>query len=183
MISKLIPTERLRIATLSDRHATAMQSAAADRAIADTMISLPHPYPVGEALRHIEHLERQRESGRVFAFAIETIDTGDFCGTVEIRDIDREHEQGELSFWLARPAWGQGYMSEVLPVALRLGFEDIKLNRLYAHHMVRNPASGRVLEKNGFKREAVLRDRVRKWGVFEDVCLWAMLRRDWTAGD
>ena len=45
--------------------------------------------------------------------------------------------------------------------------------------MVRNPASGRVLEKVGMKREGLLRQRVRKWGVFEDVILVAILRDDW----
>lgn len=45
--------------------------------------------------------------------------------------------------------------------------------------MVRNPASGRVLEKIGRKQEGLLRHRVRKWGVFEDVVLLAILRADW----
>jgi RimJ/RimL family protein N-acetyltransferase len=45
--------------------------------------------------------------------------------------------------------------------------------------MLRNPACGRVLEKNGFKLEGLLRQRVRKWGQFEDVSLWAILRKDW----
>ena len=49
--------------------------------------------------------------------------------------------------------------------------------------MTRNPASGRVLERNGFHREGVLRQRVRKWGRYEDVALWALLREDWRGAD
>jgi RimJ/RimL family protein N-acetyltransferase len=45
--------------------------------------------------------------------------------------------------------------------------------------MARNPASGNVLKKNGFVQEGLLRQRVRKWGVFEDVVLLAILREDW----
>jgi [ribosomal protein S5]-alanine N-acetyltransferase len=45
--------------------------------------------------------------------------------------------------------------------------------------MVRKPASGRVLEKVGMKREGLLRQPVRKWGKFEDVVLLAILREDW----
>ena len=45
--------------------------------------------------------------------------------------------------------------------------------------MVRNPASGRVLEKSGMQREGLLRQRVRKWGRFEDVVILAILRKDW----
>ena len=45
--------------------------------------------------------------------------------------------------------------------------------------MLRNPASGRVLEKIGMKREGILRERVRKWGVFEDVAVLSVLRKEW----
>ncbi len=45
--------------------------------------------------------------------------------------------------------------------------------------MVRNPASGRVLEKSGMQREGLLHQRVRKWGKFEDVVVFAILRQDW----
>ena len=34
-------------------------------------------------------------------------------------------------------------------------------------------------ERSGMKREGLLRQRVRKWGVFEDVVLMAILRDDW----
>jgi RimJ/RimL family protein N-acetyltransferase len=47
--------------------------------------------------------------------------------------------------------------------------------------MERNPATGRVLEKNGFRQEGMLRQRVRKWGRFEDVALLAILKQDWQA--
>jgi RimJ/RimL family protein N-acetyltransferase len=70
-------------------------------------------------------------------------------------------------------------MSEALKPVLCFGFEELSLNRLYAYHMARNPASGKVLKKNGFVQEGLLRQRVRKWGVFEDVVLLAILREDW----
>ena len=46
--------------------------------------------------------------------------------------------------------WGHGYATEVVTALLRYAFEELDLNRIYAHHMVRNPASGRVMEKAGF---------------------------------
>ncbi len=142
------------------------------------MISLPHPYPDGEAERFIAHQIVENKAGRAVTFVIETLPDNEFCGLAEIRDIDLEHSQGELSFWLALEAWGKGYMSEVVNVVVAHGFKDLGLNRLYAYHMLRNPASGRVLEKNGFRREGILRQRVRKWDRYEDVALWAILRKD-----
>jgi ribosomal-protein-alanine N-acetyltransferase len=61
---------------------------------------------------------------------------------------------------------------------IQYGFEALDLNRIYAHHMARNPAAGKVLLHAGMRREGLLRQRVRKWGVFEDVVLYAILRDD-----
>lgn len=142
------------------------------------MISIPHPYPEGEAERYIARQEKEREAGHAFTFIIEQKTEG-FCGLIELRAIDRIHLQGELSFWLKIEAWGKGYMSEAVRAMVKYGFESQGLNRLYAFHMLRNPSTGRVLEKNGFRQEGLLRQRVIKWGKFEDVALWAILHQDW----
>lgn len=176
-----IKTPRLRLRPVTSEDAPAIEAVARLREIADTMISIPHPYPSGEAARYVAARQAERAAGTGEAFTIERGDDGAFCGQVEVRDIDREHALAELSFWLAPAAWGQGYMSEVVQAVLRYGFETLGLNRLYAYHMTRNPASGRVLEKNGFRQEGLLRQRVRKWGRFEDVALWAALADEWRA--
>lgn len=180
MIEQLtLETPRLRLRPLELSDASDIQKAASTRGIADTMISLPHPYPEGEAERYIARQQAEREAGRTFTFTINKKAEEWFCGLIEVRDIDREHSQGELSFWLAVETWEQGYMSEAVQAVVRYGFEDLGLNRLYAYNMLRNPASGRVLEKNGFKQEGLLRQRVRKWGQYEDVVLSAILQQEW----
>jgi len=143
------------------------------------MISIPHPYSANAAERYVARQQAERKAGRSVTFTIEHKAEGRFYGLVQVRDIDREHSLGELSFWLAVESWGRGYMSEAVHAAVRYGFKSLNLNRLYAYHMLRNSASGRVLEKNGFKQEGLLRQRVRKWGKFEDVALWAILRQEW----
>jgi RimJ/RimL family protein N-acetyltransferase len=175
----VLETPRLRIRPLERSDASAIQKAAAAREISDTMISIPHPYPAGEAERYIARQQAERKDGRSATFAIEQKSEGGFLGLIEVRDIDREHSQGELSFWLTVGTWGRGYMSEAVQAVVRYGLEELGLNRLYAHHMLRNPASGGILEKNGFHQEGLLRQRVRKWGQFEDVALWAILRQEW----
>ncbi|HEY9637172.1 MAG TPA: GNAT family protein [Coleofasciculaceae cyanobacterium] len=174
-----IETERLSLRPLTLADALLIQKVASVRQIADTMISIPHPYPDGEAERYISKQISEFEKGRSVTFAIEQKQEKLFSGIIEIRDLEREHSQAEVSFWLAVEVWGQGYMSEALKPVLCFGFEELSLNRLYAYHMARNPASGKVLKKNGFVQEGLLRQRVRKWGVFEDVVLLAILREDW----
>jgi len=174
-----LETARLILRPLVLADAPAIQDAASIREVADAMISVPHPYPDGEAERYVKKQISEFEAGHSVAFVIERKPEKTFCGMIEIRQIERDHLQAELSFWLAVEVWKQGYMSEALKPILCFGFADLDLNRLYAYHMVRNPGSGKVLQKNGFVEEGVLRQRVRKWGVFEDVKLWAILRQNW----
>lgn len=175
----VLETIRLQLRSIGYSDTIVIQETANSREISDTMISLPHPYPDGEAERYIARKMHELEEGSSVTFVIEKKAEKGFCGLIEVRDIDNEHSQGELSFWLANKAWGNGYMSEVVQVIVQYGFEKLGLNRLYAYHMLRNPATGRVLEKNGFRREGLLRQRVRKWGKYEDVALLAILRQDW----
>jgi ribosomal-protein-alanine N-acetyltransferase len=174
-----IETNKLILRPLTQADAPSIQCFASAHEIADTMISIPHPYPDGEAEKYVSRQRMEFDAGHSVTFVIERKSERVFCGVIEIRDIEQEHSQAELSFWLAVELWGQGIMSEVLKPMLRFGFKELNLNRLYAYHMVRNPGSGNVLQNNGFVQEGVLRQRVRKWGVFEDVKLWAILRKDW----
>jgi RimJ/RimL family protein N-acetyltransferase len=174
----VLETRRLQLRPLGFSDISNIQRSAGVREIADTMISLPHPYPDGEAERYIKRKLNEREAGKSATYVIEKKEGKGFCGLIELRDLDYEHSLGELSFWLAREEWDQGYMSEVVQKVVQYAFEVLGLNRLYAYHMLRNPATGRVLEKNGFKQEGLLRQRVQKWGKYEDVALMAILRQD-----
>lgn len=65
----------------------------------------------------------------------------------------------ELGYWIARPHWGQGFATEagraLLAIASALG-----LTRLEASHFLDNPASGRVLEKLGFRSTGLIAPRL-----------------------
>jgi len=167
----------LRPLTLQD--APAVSRLAGKREVADTTITIPHPYSEQQARQWIAGYADLYAQGKVMVFGMEPKRGGSLVGTIGLRDIDVEHSQAELGFWVAVENWRQGYATEAARAVVGYGFEQLGLNRIYAHHMVRNPASGRVLTKIGLKPEGLLRQRVRKWGVFEDVVLLALLREEW----
>jgi ribosomal-protein-alanine N-acetyltransferase len=148
------------------------------REIADTTVSIPHPYELDHALAWIGNQHREAVRGRATNFAIRLLPGSPLIGSVGLRDIDYEHLQAELGFWIGREWWGQGYAREAAAAAVRFGFETLGLNRIYAHHMARNPSAGKVLLHVGMQREGLLRERVKKWGVYEDVVVYAILRED-----
>ena len=176
-----LETARLILRPLRPEDAPAVARLAGRREIADTTISIPHPYSEAQAREWIAKQTAPADPMTHVAFAITIKACGELIGTMSLRDIDHEHCQAELGFWIAVEWWGKNIATEAAQPVIRFGFEELKLNRIYAHHMVRNPASGRVLEKAGMKQEGLLRQRVRKWGVYEDVVILAILRADWMA--
>ena len=173
-----IRTARLRLGAFSLEDAASLQQLAGDRRIADTTVSIPHPYELDHALAWIAHQRRELVRGRTINFAIRLLSGAPLIGSAGLRDIDPAHRQAELGFWIGVDWWGRGYAKEAAKAVIGYGFETLGLNRICAHHMARNPAAGRVMLSLGMRQEGVMRERVRKWGVYEDVVLYAVLRED-----
>jgi len=93
-------------------------------------------------------------------------------------EICKEDEKGEIGFWIDQSHWGKGVATEAAAELLQFGFEKLHLNKIVAFHMVRNPASGRVMEKLGMRKEGLLRDHVKKSGRFEDSVAYGILASD-----
>ena len=88
---------------------------------------------------------------------------------------------GELGYWLGVPFWNQGYCTEAALAVVQYGFEVLRLHRIYASHMIRNPASGRIMQKIGMTYEGCQRQHVQKWGVFEDLATYGILQSEYVA--
>lgn len=181
LLSPELVSGRLLLRPFQPADAAALSRIAGDRVIADTMISIPHPYPLDLAIARIETQSSELRSGRAFHFAMTLLGDSLLIGAISLRDIEREHSQAELTFWVGKPWWGLGYAKEAGATVVDFGFGGLGLNRIYAHHMIRNPAAGAVMRALGMRREGLLRQRVRKWGIFEDVALCAVLQHDWEA--
>ncbi|HEX5963742.1 MAG TPA: GNAT family N-acetyltransferase [Gemmatimonadales bacterium] len=171
-------TPRLLLGPFAPEDAPDLQRMAGAREIADTTVSIPHPYDLDHALGWIGQQRREAVRGRSINLAIRLLPDNPLIGCAGLRDIDYEHSQAELGFWIGLEWWGRGYASEAAAALTRFGFEHLGLNRIYAHHMARNPAAGQVLLHIGMQQEGLLRQRVRKWGVYEDVVLYAILREE-----
>jgi RimJ/RimL family protein N-acetyltransferase len=173
-----LETERLRLRPFLADDAALLVELAGAWEVADTSLSIPHPLSIAAARSIIAANAAQFQAGRSVHFALENAVSRDLLGAVELRDLDPDHARAELGFWVAPAEWGQGYASEAAGQVLRFGFAELGLNRIHAHHLVRNPSAGSVLRRIGMKQEGILRQRVRKWDVFEDVAVYAALRSD-----
>ena len=65
----------------------------------------------------------------------------------------------EFGYWISRPHWGLGYATEAGDAFLAAARHSLRLKQLCAHHFLDNPASGRVLEKLGFRSTGIIASR------------------------
>jgi ribosomal-protein-alanine N-acetyltransferase len=99
-------------------------------------------------------------------------------GTCGFSLWDKENNRAEIGYDLSPAYWSRGYMTEALTAAIASGFENMALNRMEAIIALENVASFRLVEKLGFQREGVLRDRHLFRGTYYDHYLYSLLARD-----
>jgi RimJ/RimL family protein N-acetyltransferase len=150
---------------------------AAERVIASTTLNIPYPYEEGMAEAWIAAQESAWELGEAATFAI-TEATEGFVGVIGL-SIEPNHWRAEAGYWVGLPYWGRGYATEALAAIIAFGFRQLDLNRIHATHFTRNPASGRVMIKAGMRFEGCLRQHFLKWGQFEDVASYSILRSEY----
>jgi ribosomal-protein-alanine N-acetyltransferase len=175
-----LETARLRLRPLTLADAAEVQRLAGAWEIADTTLTIPHPYADGMAeawIATVGDLYARREQ---VVFAITARSDGQLLGAMGLV-LRREHRRAELGYWIGKPFWNRGYATEAGIAVLRYGFETLGLNRIHACHFARNTASGRVLEKIGMTREGVSRRHVRRWERYEDLVQYGILCEDYEA--
>lgn len=104
---------------------------------------------------------------------------GQLVGTVTLHDMNLECGRAEIGYMLARSLWGQGHAREAATLAIDHAFGPLGLRRLEADIDPRNLASQKLLERLGFVREGVLRERWKVGDEISDTALYGLLKRDW----
>ena len=110
--------------------------------------------------------------------AIERAADGVFIGWCCLMNWQPDHRSAALGYCLDDRAWGRGFATEAATALLAWAFEALDLNRVQAMTDTRNIASGRVLEKLGFRREGTLREDCIVEDEVSDSWVYGLLRRD-----
>lgn len=129
----------------------------------------PHPYSLEEAHRWIATIQDQ--DPRVTFFIDLDGEAIGGIGLVLGKDIERC--SAEVGYWLSSQYWGRGITTSALERICRYAFEQLGLIRLFATPLAWNPASFRVLEKAGFRKEGVMQSAAIKDDKVVDMVLFA----------
>jgi len=172
-----LTTERLVLRPFALSDAPAVQRLAGDREIAANTLLIPHPYPEGAAEEWIKGHDEQSPNQ---IFAISLRGEGEAMGAIGLH-VERKHERAEIGYWLGVPYWGHGYTTEAARAVVGYAFAEGGINRVFAYHFRRNPASGRVLQKIGMRHEGTLRRHLKKWDAYVDLECYGIMRDEFMA--
>ena len=137
---------------------------------------------ISQASDQIEAWENGFKNISCIRWGITRKDEGYIIGSCGYYGFHARYRRASIGYELARNYWRQGIMTEALRTIIGFGFGELALNRLEAVVMTENTASINMLEKLGFRKEGLL-EEYEKWGSkgFVDLCMFAMLRKAWSA--
>jgi [ribosomal protein S5]-alanine N-acetyltransferase len=136
---------------------------------------------MADALAWYERMLGIMETGTALQFVIVRRSDGLPIGTALLFRHDESSQRAELGYVLGSAFWGQGYMQEALQALVQAAFGPMGLRRLEAEVDPVNTASVQVLERLGFQREGLLRQRwasAKDEGRPYDVAIYGLLRED-----
>jgi ribosomal-protein-alanine N-acetyltransferase len=145
----------------------------------ETMKYIPRPLVKTdeEALEHINMIDSKIDSNEGINWAITLKDNPKLIGIIGHYRIKPENYRAELGYMLLPEYHGKGIVSEAVKEAVKYGFQVMKLNSLEAIIAPENYGSAKVLEKNGFVKEAHLRENEFYEGRFLDTVIYSILNK------
>ena len=171
-------TERLILRSFTLEDAADVQRLAGDYDVASTLPNMPHPYEDGMAEEWMRACSERFEKDEALNFAITLQKNKNFIGGIALR-LDQENKEAELGYWIGKPYWNRGYMTEAVKAVVAYSFQVLKLNRIHAKYFTRNIASKRVMEKIGMRYANFFPQDIGK-GYLEDTIQYSIQKCEFT---
>ena len=127
--------------------------------------------------KYIMFIRRQWQLNNDFCYTIYHNDQA--IGQTSLYNLSFKHLRAEIGIWMGPTHWRNGFGHEAISLLLRHSYNNLHLNRIYAHIFKENQGSISIFEKLGFSREGLNKDYVQKDDDFIDVYTYALLKREW----
>ncbi len=103
----------------------------------------------------------------------------ELIGTIGFWRTIKEHYRAEIGYILHPDFWGKGIMQEAITAVIKYGFEEMNLHSIEANVNPDNAASIKLLEKNGFIKEAYFKENYYFDGKFLDTTIYSLIISDY----
>ncbi|MDQ7863805.1 GNAT family protein [Peribacillus frigoritolerans] len=105
-------------------------------------------------------------------------DSGKVIGSCGFLNMVTKHHRAEIGYELSKDHWGKGIVSEALEAVVMYGYRHFHLERIEALIEPDNHPSQKLVEKQGFRREGLLRHYEYTRGKFDDLYMYSLIKED-----
>lgn len=153
----ILETERLILRPWQESDAESLYAYAKDPAVGPIAGWPPHQ-SVEESREIIRHVLQDEES---YALCLKKDHKA--IGAIALKrkgqtDMTDRDDECELGYWIGKPFWGRGLMSEAVKELLRHAFEECAVKKVWCGYYDGNVRSKRVQEKCGFRYQWTTKD-------------------------
>ena len=139
---------------------------------------IPRPFSKTKegAMEHIALINSKIEINEGINWAITLKTNPKLIGIIGHYRLKPEHYRFEIGYMILPEYHGKGIMTEAIKEIVNYGFEIMKLHSIEALIDPRNLASEKVLQKNGFVKEAHFIENKYYDGNFLDSVIYSRLK-------
>lgn len=123
---------------------------------------------MSDTKKHLDGLLKRQLAGTFKYASVVENESGKHIGTAMVFAIDQEAEHAEIGYVIGLDHWNKGYGTAIVNLLKTYAFETLKINKLFARVVDANQSSSKILMKNGFELEAVLKDYYKIDGVMRN---------------
>ena len=142
-----------------------------DRVVYENIVTVPYPYHLEDADEFIEScraFEQKNHARNNWAIRRK----GEMIGGIGfLYTYGLDSHKDEIGYWLASEYRNKGIMTDVVTEFTKFAHKVRKLNRIQALVFTKNIPSYKVLSKCGYMKEGLLRNYIKRDGVYKDVII------------
>jgi ribosomal-protein-serine acetyltransferase len=129
------------------------------------------------SLEFIQQAQQQRHNQEALALGIFLNNT--IIGGVGMHDWNQQTGVAQIGYWISKDYEGKGIVKASVRGLVAYLFGTIGLNKIEIHFVPANKRSAVIAEQLGFRVEGVLRQRVLRNGMLEDLVVTGLLKEEW----
>lgn len=140
-----------------------------DKDVVNQLSGYNYPFSLEKAEKILSNIIKKNKKGNYYEFAI--IFDRKYVGMIVLENPSKNKKTYTLGYALGKKYWNKGITSMAIKKILSFGFNELNLRKIKADNDESNPASARVLKKNGFKlikKSAKKRGNVLYWGITDN---------------
>ena len=178
--TKKLETERLILRKLTLEDAGSMFKNWGSDPLVTRYVTWKTHETIEDSLEYLKYIQKEYQEGNAYHWLIVLKENNTPIGTIDVVRILTDGVV-EIGYNIGSLWWGKGYTTEALKKVIEFLFNEVDVDTICARHLVKNPTSGKVMQKAGLKFEGILRQReiCNYTNTLMDVAYYSILKDEY----